>query len=68
MGPLVELAPGDVTPEVHVDGVPAWDSMSHLRMVLELEMEFGVAFSPAQIGEMLSVALILEALDKQGAR
>ena len=29
-----------------------WDSMNHLNLVVELEMEFGVAFEPEEIAKM----------------
>ena len=30
----------------------AWDSMNHLNLVVELEMEFGVSFEPEEIAVM----------------
>ena len=29
-----------------------WDSMNHLNLVVELEMEFGVSFEPEEIAVM----------------
>jgi len=29
-----------------------WDSMNHLNLVVELEMEFDVAFEPEEIAQM----------------
>ena len=31
-----------------------WDSMNHLNMIVELEMEFGVSFEPEEIAKMRS--------------
>jgi len=31
-----------------------WDSMNHLNLIVELEMEFGVSFEPEEIAEMRS--------------
>ena len=31
-----------------------WDSMNHLNLVVELEMEFGVSFEPEEIAKMQS--------------
>ena len=31
-----------------------WDSMGHLRLVVELESEFEVTLEPEEIGEMVS--------------
>ena len=32
----------------------AWDSMNHLNLVVELEMEFGISLEPEEIGRMIS--------------
>lgn len=40
-----------------------WDSMNHLDLVVEMEMEFGVSFEPEEIAQMRSfeeVARILK--------
>ncbi|MCR4849227.1 MAG: acyl carrier protein [Bacteroidales bacterium] len=29
-----------------------WDSMNHLNLIVELEMEFGVSFEPEEIAQM----------------
>lgn len=31
-----------------------WDSMNHLNLVVELEMEFDIAFEPEEIAQMQS--------------
>ena len=31
-----------------------WDSMNHLNLVVELEMEFGISFEPEEIAKMQS--------------
>ncbi|MBR1923019.1 MAG: acyl carrier protein [Paludibacteraceae bacterium] len=30
----------------------AWDSMNHLNLVVELEMEFGISLEPEEIAQM----------------
>lgn len=32
----------------------AWDSMNHLNLVVELEMEFDISLEPEEIGRMIS--------------
>lgn len=32
----------------------AWDSMNHLNLVVELEMEFDISFEPEEIAAMAS--------------
>lgn len=42
-----------------VETVETWDSMAHINIVLSLEACFGVAISPEQAGELLSVSDIV---------
>ena len=41
----------------------AWDSMNHLNLVVELEMEFSVTFEPEEIGRMVSYYDIKELIN-----
>lgn len=36
-----------------------WDSMNHLNLVVELEMEFDVSFEPEEIAQMRSFDEVL---------
>lgn len=53
--------------EVSPDTVVNWDSLNHLNLVLALEQEFGIQFSPEEIAdEMNSLDRIVGLLkDKQ---
>jgi acyl carrier protein len=44
----------DTTP----DAIPEWDSAMHVNLVLALEQELGLRFTPADAAEMLSAELI----------
>lgn len=39
-----------------------WDSMNHLNLIVELEMEFNVSFEPEEISQMVDFSKILEIL------
>ena len=47
-------------PDMTAQDVPDWDSLSHVRLVLTIQREFGVTFSAAQtaglkdVGELVS--------------
>lgn len=43
----------------------AWDSMNHLNLIVELEMEFGVSLEPEEIGRMVSYQDIKEIIDSK---
>jgi len=60
--------------QVHPDSTPdtieSWDSLKHLDMVLALEQEMGIQFTPEEIEQLLSIelmaALVSEKLEAAG--
>ena len=44
-----------------------WDSMNHLNLIVELEMEFGASFEPEEIARMVDFAAVCEILKAKGA-
>ena len=38
--------------------IPHWDSVVHLQLLLALEAEFGVQFSPDEMAQLSTVGLI----------
>jgi acyl carrier protein len=55
---LFRLPAEQVTPETSPDSITEWDSLQHLNLVLLLEQEFGIQFTPEEIEQLLSVELI----------
>jgi len=45
--------------------IASWDSLKHMNLVLALEEEFGVRFSDEEIMSMVSVELLLNALQRR---
>ena len=41
-----------------------WDSLNHLNLIVEIEEEFDVSFTPEQIGSMTSLERILDEIEK----
>ncbi len=60
------LEPDRVRGDTSIDTVEAWDSLRHLNLVVALEAEFGVAFSPEEIVELVSVDIIALTLKEKG--
>jgi acyl carrier protein len=58
--PLETLRP-DSTP----DTIETWDSLHHLSMVLALEQEFHVEFTPEEIEEMLSIQSVTTLVEEK---
>lgn len=56
---IFEVPLESVTAQSSPDTIETWDSIHHLNMVLALEQEFGVQFSPEEIEQLLSVELIV---------
>jgi acyl carrier protein len=61
-----------IGPASSPDTIEAWDSLHHLNLVLALEQEFAVQFTPEEIEQMLSIelaaALVEEKLAASGVR
>ena len=48
------------------DTITAWDSASHINLIMALEAEFGISLSDEDVIDMLSVRLIRMVLEKRG--
>lgn len=59
------LEDNNVNAETSQQNNANWDSMRHLNLVVELEMEFDVTLEPDEIAEMTSVEKVVETLKKK---
>jgi acyl carrier protein len=55
----------DIDNNISQNNCLKWDSMNHLNLILEIEMEFDVSFTPDEIAEITSAINILTLLDKK---
>ena len=55
----------DIDNNVSQDNCYKWDSLNHLNLILEIEMEFDVSFDPEEIAEIKSASNILSLLKKR---
>ena len=62
---VLDVDASGVHDALHMDLVPAWDSMAHLRLMLELEDRFGVTLTPGQMASMTSVREIRRVLAEE---
>lgn len=44
-----------------------WDSMNHLNLIVELEMEFGVSFEPEEIAQMRNFEEVMRIVKRKTA-
>lgn len=56
------VPPDDVTPESSRDTIAEWDSVGHLKLILQLEESCKVRFPATDIPEMISVGRIQDVL------
>lgn len=52
-----------VTAETNQENTPEWDSLGHLKLVLELERQLGIRFRGDDIPTMTSVARIVDVVE-----
>lgn len=63
---VLGLSEAQINDDTSPDTVPAWDSVTHLNLVMAIEEAFGVSFSPEETMEMTSVKLIRLLLEEKG--
>ena len=55
----------DIDNNISQNNCSKWDSMNHLNLILEIEMEFDVSFTPDEIAKITSARNILSLLEKK---
>ena len=64
-----KLSSEDSGGELRMGSVPGWDSLGHMRLVVELEEEFGVSFPTYLLPEILDAdSIVRETLKLQSER
>lgn len=55
-----------ISPETSAEEIPEWDSLGHLRLILETENVFGVHFTSEEISTLTTVGKLENALKMYG--
>ena len=63
MADLFSLPPASIGPDSSPDTIESWDSLQHLNLVLALEQELCVQFTPEEIDRLSSAERITALLD-----
>lgn len=50
----------NLSPGLTAADVPGWDSLSHIRLILQIQKEFGIKFSAAQTTGLKNVGELAE--------
>ena len=58
---------GPVTMETTANDVAQWDSLSHVRLMVMIEMELGVHFSTSEMQSFKDLGDLVRAAEKQNA-
>ena len=66
IGRTFGLGESDLAGELRMGGVPGWDSMGHMDLVVELEKEFKMTLSTPRIAEVVDVPSICKTVRDAG--
>jgi acyl carrier protein len=55
----------EMDPSLKKGDIESWDSFGHINLMLGIESEFGVEFDSDEIGTLVSVGQIIEALQRR---
>ena len=58
MSRTFDIPVSDITDDAKINGIPNWDSLGHMLLMLELEAEFGVSISTDDMTNLLSLDLL----------
>jgi acyl carrier protein len=71
MADILQTAPAQITLHSSPDTLETWDSVNHLNLVLAMEQEFKVRFTPEEIEQLASAeritGLLQRKLDNNGS-
>ena len=54
-----------LTPELTADDVDEWDSMSHINLMIAIELEFGIEFRQREIQSFANVGELVATIEKK---
>ena len=64
---VLGVSPDEIQKSSSPREFPQWDSAAHIDIVLSVEVEYGVRFSPGEMMESLSVGALEDVLRSKGA-
>jgi acyl carrier protein len=54
-----------IRPDLSANDVPAWDSLTHIRMLLTVERECKITFSVTEVGDLKNVGELTDLILKK---
>ena len=58
MADVLKMAETDITDNLTIDDLEAWDSLKHMNLVVALEEEYDIEFIEEEIVEMMNLSQI----------
>lgn len=58
LGKALNIPPDSIPNDATINSLVSWDSLGHMRLILETEAHLGITLSPTQILSMTSIAEI----------
>lgn len=62
----LRISPSKVTDTLAFNGIPEWDSLAHVELMVALEAAYGVPIDEDRMVELVSVGAIREFLRNNG--
>jgi acyl carrier protein len=62
---ILEVSPGQLTPQSSSENIETWDSVHHLNLILAFEQEFSIQLEPEEIDQMNNVERITSILARK---
>jgi acyl carrier protein len=54
-------------PEMTADDIDGWDSLSHINLLIAVELEFGIEFKQNEIQSFANVGELMQSIEKKMA-
>lgn len=58
----------EITPELTADDVDEWDSLSHINLMIAIELEFGIEFDQSEIQNFANVGELMASIEEKLAK
>lgn len=53
------------TPEIHAGVVDAWDSLSHIRLMVAIEQEFNIRFELSEVTDLPNLGELVAVIERK---
>ncbi|MBT5400579.1 acyl carrier protein [bacterium] len=54
-----------ISAEMNADSIDEWDSLTHIRLIVSHEIEFGVKFSISEVNELENIGDFIKLLESK---